>query len=238
MKIALIGYGKMGKEIEKIAQSRNHEVIYKFDVNNINELTAENLIKADVAIEFTKPESAYQNFQKCFDAGIPVVSGTTGWLDKMDDIQKLCKAGKTSFFYASNFSIGVNIFFKLNQYLAKIMNQYSDYNVDIEEIHHTQKLDAPSGTAISLAEDLIENIERKTTWKNAENVNENEISILSKREGNVTGTHYINYHSEIDDITINHVAHNRKGFALGAVLAAEFIKNKTGYFTMNDLLKL
>ncbi len=235
MKIAIIGYGKMGKEIEKIAQRRNHQIIYRFDKDNQNEFTIENLQKADLAIEFSTPENAYSNFIKCFEANIPVVSGTTGWLEKYDEIVDMCKKEGKSFFYASNFSLGVNIFFKLNQVLAKIMNTQNNFEVNMSETHHIHKLDAPSGTAISLANDIIENINRKNNWTK-ESPKSNEIEIESIREGEVFGVHQINYASEMDKIEIKHTLKNRKSLSLGAVLAAEFLVNKKGFHTMNDLL--
>ncbi len=235
MKIAIIGYGKMGKEIEKIAQKRNHQIIYKFDKDNQDEFTVENLKKVDIAIEFTIPEMAYQNFVKCFEADIPVVSGTTGWLDKYDEIVEMCKTKSKTFFYASNFSLGVNIFFKVNQFLAKIMNSQKDYEIEMSETHHIYKLDAPSGTAISLANDILQNIDRKNNWTKEQPKN-NEIKIESIREGEVFGIHQINYTSEMDKIEIKHELKNRASLSLGAVLAAEFLLNKKGFFTMNDLL--
>jgi len=235
MKIAIIGYGKMGKEIEKIALQRNHQIIFKFDKNNQNEFTTKNLQKADIAIEFSTPQNAYQNFKKCFEANVPIVSGTTGWLDKYDEIVETCKKENKAFFYASNFSLGVNIFFKVNQVLAKIMNNQNDFEVGMSETHHIHKLDAPSGTAISLANDIIENIERKNNWTK-EIPKTDEIQIESIREGEVFGIHEINYESEMDKIEIKHTLKNRKSLSLGAVLAAEFLINKKGFYTMNDLL--
>ncbi len=237
MKIALIGYGKMGKEIEEIAIQRKHEIIYKFDVNDSN-FTIDNLKKADIAIEFSTPNSAYQNYMKCFEANIPVVSGTTGWLNHKEELQNYVKANNKSFFYASNFSLGVNIFFKMNEFLAKIMNRYSSYNIDITETHHIQKKDAPSGTAITLAEDIINNIERKNSWINEETKDTDKLYINSLRKVNVPGTHTIKYKSDVDIIEITHEAKNRKGFAEGAVLAAEFLIGKKGIYNMNDLLNL
>ena len=237
MKIAIIGYGKMGKEIEKIATERGHQIKFKFDVNNTKDFTVENLKKTDVVIEFTTPEAAYNNFLKCFEANVPVVSGTTGWLSNLEDIKNRCKNQKQTFFYASNFSLGVNIFFKLNQYLSKIMNQYPDYQVDITETHHIHKLDAPSGTAITLSDDIVKNIERKKTWTD-KNATKDEILIKSIREGEIFGEHKINYESDIDVIEINHSLKNRKGLALGAVLAAEFTKNNKGFLTMNEFLNI
>ncbi len=236
MKIALIGYGKMGQEIEKIALDRGHEIVSKIDVSSSDSFNDDQFKSADVAIEFTRPEAAYENYLKCFEANIPVVSGTTGWLDKLPEIQDRCKNDNQAFFYASNFSLGVNIFFELNKQLARIMNKMNEYNVSMEEVHHTQKLDAPSGTAITLAEGLIENIDSKSNWKLDKEGDASDIAIKAIREGQVPGIHTIKYDSAVDEIIIHHSAKSRKGFALGAVLAAEFVKGKTGYLTMNDLL--
>jgi 4-hydroxy-tetrahydrodipicolinate reductase len=237
MKIALIGYGKMGREIELIALDRGHQVVSRIDLNTNDSFNDEAFQSADVAIEFTRPESAYDNYLNCFQYNIPVVSGTTGWLDKMEHIKNQCKEGNQTFFYASNFSLGVNIFFELNQHLARIMNQMKEYNVSMEEVHHTQKLDAPSGTAITLAEDLIQAIDRKTGWVNDTTSDGTQIPIRSIREGQVPGIHQVKYESDIDEITIHHSAKNRKGFALGAVLAAELTQSKKGFLGMSDLLK-
>lgn len=228
----------MGKEIQKIAIERGHKIIFKYDVNNKNEFTPENLKQADAAIEFTQPDSAYENYMKCFEAKIPVVSGTTGWLDKLSEIKHYCKKNNQTFFYASNFSIGVNLFFKLNKQLAILMNKAEAYDVSISETHHTEKQDAPSGTAITLAEDLIKNSNNKKTWLKENAVNNSELVIRSFREGNVPGIHTVKYESDVDYIEIKHSAKNRKGFALGAVLAAEFTQNHKGFLTMNDLLDL
>ena len=224
MKIALLGYGKMGQAIEKIATERGHEIILKIDQNTQN-YTFENI---DIAIEFSTPES------KALQAKIPVVAGTTDWLSKYNEAVELCKANNTAFLYASNFSIGVNIFFEINKALAQLMKNLPEYSVSIEEIHHTQKLDAPSGTAISLAETIIEN-SSKTHWKLNE-ASENEIPITAKRIENTPGTHTVTYQSDIDTIEIKHTAHNRKGFALGAVLAAEWILGRKGIFSMKEVL--
>lgn len=230
MKIALLGYGKMGQAIEKIATERGHEIILKIDQNTQN-YTFENV---DIAIEFSTPESAFANISKALQAKIPVVAGTTGWLSKYNEAVELCKANNTAFLYASNFSIGVNIFFEINKALAQLMKNLPEYSVSIEEIHHTQKLDAPSGTAISLAETIIEN-SSKTHWKLNE-AYENEIPITAKRIENTPGTHTVTYQSDIDTIEIKHTAHNRKGFALGAVLAAEWILGREGIFSMKEVL--
>ncbi len=236
MKIALIGYGKMGQEIEKIALDRGHEIVSKIDVTSSDSFDNANFKSADVAIEFTRPEAAYNNYIKCFEANVPVVSGTTGWLDKLEEIKDRCENDKQTFFYASNFSLGVNIFFELNKQLARIMNKMNEYNVSMEEVHHTQKLDAPSGTAITLAEGIIDNIESKTAWVLDREKSSEDVAIKAIREGEVPGIHTIKYESSVDEIIIHHSAKSRKGFALGAVLAAEFVKGKTGFLTMNDLL--
>lgn len=238
MKIALIGYGKMGKEIEKIALDRGHEIVLKIDVDNPEDLTVRNLQAADVAIEFTIPTSAVSNYQLCFEAGIPVVSGTTGWLEKMPQVHESCKKLNGTFFYASNFSIGVNIFFALNKKLAQLMANRPEYTVEMQEIHHTQKLDSPSGTAITLAEGILDNIPTLTNWVNKATPNRRELGITSHRTGEVPGTHIINYDSEVDSLQITHVANSRKGFALGAVLAAEFSYGKKGILDMNNLLNI
>lgn len=238
MKIALIGYGKMGKEIEKIALDRGHEIVLKIDVDNPEILTVRNLQTADVAIEFTIPSSAVSNYHLCFEAGIPVVSGTTGWLEKMPQVHESCQNLNGTFFYASNFSVGVNIFFALNKKLAQLMANRPEYKVDMQEIHHTQKLDSPSGTAITLAEGILDNIPTLTNWVNQETSNRRELGITSHRTGEVPGTHIINYDSDVDSLQITHVAKSRKGFALGAVLAAEFSFGKKGILDMNDLLNI
>lgn len=238
MKIALIGYGKMGKEIEKIALDRGHEIVLKIDITNPEDLNIENLKKADVAIEFTIPASATANYKLCFEAGIPVVSGTTGWLEKQAEVHQLCKDLNGTFFYSSNYSLGVNIFFVLNKKLAELMANHPEYSVEMKEIHHTQKLDAPSGTAITLAEGIIENMHAKKSWVNHTSGVAGEIGIISEREGQVPGTHIVNYDSEVDYIEITHCAKNRKGLAFGAVLAAEYSFGKKGILTMNDLLNI
>ena len=238
MKIALLGYGKMGKEIEQIALKRNHEIVAKVDISNSSDFSVQKLKNADVAIEFSIPESAINNIYKCFDANVPVVVGTTGWLKKLDEVKKKCNEKKQGLFYSSNYSIGVNIFFKLNSHLAKIMNVYEDYDVSLEEIHHAQKLDAPSGTGISLANQVLEEVKRKKKFVNNAPENMDDLVILSKREGEVPGTHIVTYNSAVDKIEIKHEAYSRKGFALGAVIAAEFMKNKKGIYGMDDLLKI
>jgi 4-hydroxy-tetrahydrodipicolinate reductase len=237
MNIALIGYGKMGRTIERIALDRGHYLVSVIDVENKDEFHSEPFRSADVAIEFTTPETAVDNYLKCFDAGIPVVSGTTGWLSRFEEIRNLCLDRGHTFFYASNFSIGVNIFFALNTYLAKIMNQFPDYEVNLTEIHHIHKADAPSGTAITLAKGILENIERKTQWKLAEAAaTPSDLSIQALREGEVPGTHEIVYQSGADTIRIRHEAQSREGFALGAVIAAEFTAGKQGFLGMEDML--
>lgn len=238
LKIALIGYGKMGKAIEAIALQRGHSVEIKIDIDNAADFTRENIQKADVAIEFTSPHSAYENVMKCLSFGIPVVCGSTGWLQQWDAVSNYCKQQNGCFLYASNYSVGVNIFFELNKRLAALMNPHTEYNVQMEEIHHTQKKDAPSGTAVTLAEQILENIDRKKNWVNKETNNPAELSIVSKRIDPAPGTHSVSYISEIDTIDIIHTAHNRTGFATGAVLAAEFAKDKKGIFGMKEVLGL
>ncbi|MDP3679817.1 MAG: 4-hydroxy-tetrahydrodipicolinate reductase [Flavobacterium sp.] len=232
MKIALLGYGKMGQVIERIALERGHEIVLKKDENN----TFDGLSNADVAIDFSVPTAAVSNISSCFHANVPVISGTTGWLEHYDEMAALCTAKNGGFISSSNFSLGVNIFFELNEYLAKIMSKFDSYSVDMEEIHHTQKLDAPSGTAISLAKGVIEN-SSYTNWT-MEKPEANQIHIEAKRIGTVPGTHTVTYNSVVDAIEIKHTAHNREGFALGAVIAAEWIVGKQGIFTMKDVLNL
>jgi len=236
MKIALIGYGKMGKEIEQIAVSRGHTIVLKIDIQNQADFTTENLSQADVAIEFTGPETAVNNYLKCFEAGVPVVSGTTGWLERKEEVEKGCSARQGCFFYASNFSLGANIFFALNKFLAKTMNKFPQYDVSMTEVHHTQKLDAPSGTAITLAEDILALNNIKTKWTIHEPQSKNELYINPVREGQVPGIHTIKYDSEVDYIEITHSAYGRKGLAFGAVMAAEYSKGRIGIFSMADLL--
>ncbi|UKM65027.1 4-hydroxy-tetrahydrodipicolinate reductase [Flavobacteriaceae bacterium GSB9] len=233
MKIALLGYGKMGKTIEQIALKRGHDVVLTIDKDDHDY----DITKADVAIDFSIPNVAFNNISNCLNNGVPVISGTTGWLDKYDDAVALCKEKNGAFIYASNYSLGVNIFFELNKTLAKMMSALKQYNISMEEIHHTQKLDAPSGTAISLAEDIIANHGSYKNWKLDES-DTNTISIVAKRIEDVPGTHTVTYQSEVDTITIEHEAHNRQGFALGAVIAAEWITGRSGVFTMNDVLGL
>jgi 4-hydroxy-tetrahydrodipicolinate reductase len=236
LNIALIGYGKMGKAIEAIALKRGHQVVLKIDIDTVSSFTKENLQKCDVAIEFTSPHSAVENILTCLEAGIPVVSGSTGWLSRWNEVKDKCTAVNGALIYASNYSVGVNIFFELNKYLSRLMNQQTDYDVSMEEIHHTEKKDAPSGTAITLAEQILENLGRKNQWVNHKSMTPEELSIISERIDPAPGTHKIKYSSSVDDIEIIHTAHNREGFATGAVLAAEFIKNKKGIFSMKEVL--
>ncbi|GAA4274566.1 4-hydroxy-tetrahydrodipicolinate reductase [Aquimarina gracilis] len=232
MKIALLGYGKMGKTIEKIAIERGHTIVLKVDKDDTNY----DVSQADVAIDFSIPAAAVNNITNCFNANVPVVSGTTGWLDHYEAMVSLCKDKKGGFIYASNYSLGVNLFFEINKKLAKMMSPVEGYDVSMEEIHHTEKLDAPSGTAITLAEGIIENT-NKNNWK-LDNGNLDTIRITAKRIDKVPGTHTVTYSSKVDDIEIKHTAHNRSGFALGAVIAAEWLKGKSGVFSMKDVLGL
>lgn len=245
MNIALLGYGKMGKIIEKIATDRKHNIVLKIDYNNLHELIAENLKKADAIIEFTTPGSVLDNIQHCFDADVPVVIGTTGWYEHLDEVKKKCESGNHTLLYASNFSVGVNIFFHINRKLAKLMNNYPYYDVQVEEIHHTQKLDSPSGTAITIAEGVIENLDSKKEWVNVlttegndaddSNIKNDQVLIESFRIDSVPGTHTVIYDSEVDTIEFKHTAHNRNGFALGAVLAAEWVHRKKGFFSVEQM---
>lgn len=238
MKVALIGYGKMGHMIEEVAIERGHDIVLKIHIDNTEEFTKENIASADVAIEFTGPDSAYENVKKCIDFGIPVVSGSTGWNNKLDEMKQYCLQKGGSFLHTSNFSIGVNIFFEVNKLLAKLMAPHSDYDVQLKEVHHTQKRDAPSGTAVTLAEGVLSNLPRKKNWVNKEASTPEELSIISERVDPAAGTHHVKYASAIDDIEIIHTAHSRKGFALGAVLAAEYIAGKKGVFDMKDVLNV
>jgi 4-hydroxy-tetrahydrodipicolinate reductase len=238
MKIALLGYGKMGKEIEAMALSRHHEIVLKIDAFNLDQFTPENLSRADVAIDFSTPDSAFSNIMKCFEAGVPVVCGTTGWLSRFDEVKKKCADLNQAFFYASNFSVGMNIFFALNKYLARLMNPVTDYDVSIREIHHVHKLDAPSGTAITLAMDLIAKMDRKKKWELNQSGDPAALKITAVREDEVPGTHVVTYESEVDSIEITHLAKNRRGLALGAILAAEFINGKKGVYSMQDMMDL
>lgn len=236
MRILLLGYGKMGKVIEQTALVRGHQIVGKIDINNRHELETFTKENTDVAIEFSAPEAAIENLRWAMKQGIPTVCGTTGWLQHRPEVEQLCKENNAAFFYASNYSIGVNLFFRLNKYLAKLIAPYSQYQVHTTEIHHTEKKDAPSGTAITLAEGLIGNLTNKTAWVNQEDATENQIPIVSLREGKVPGTHIVRYDSAVDTIEIQHIAHNREGFALGAVVSAEWLKDKQGVFGMDDLL--
>ncbi len=236
MNIALIGYGKMGKIIESIAVSRGHSVNLKIDISNAEMLTVENLQKCDVAIEFTGPHSAFNNVMKSLEANIPIVCGSTGWLSQYDEAVAFCNKQQGTLLYASNFSVGVNVFFEVNKLLAGLMSNLPDYDVSITEIHHTEKKDAPSGTAITLAEQILALVNRKETWENVSTTDKSKLTIISERIDPAPGTHKICYSSAIDDIEIIHTAHNRNGFATGAVLAAEFLLNKKGIFTMKDVL--
>ena len=232
MNIALLGYGKMGKAIEQIALERGHRIVLKIDIDQ-KEYDFSNV---DIAIDFSDPSAAFENIHKCIENDVPVVSGTTGWLSRYDEIIDFCNLKKGAFIYASNFSVGVNLFFNLNEYLSKIMRNINGYDVEMEEIHHIHKLDAPSGTAITLAESIIENSD-KTEWK-LENEKENDLYIRVKREGEVPGTHTVKYNSAVDSIEIKHTAFNRGGFALGAVVAAEWLLGKEGIFSMKDVLSV
>jgi len=245
MNIALLGYGKMGKIIEKIATDRKHNIVLKIDHENQHELTAENLKKADAIIEFTTPASVWSNIQHCFDAGVPIVVGTTGWYEHLPQVKQKCIENGSTLLYASNFSVGLNIFFHINKKLAKLMNNYPYYDVQVEEIHHTQKLDSPSGTAITSAEGIIDNLDRKKDWVNVltaegneaddSNLKNEQVLIESFRIDSVPGTHTVIYDSEVDTIEFKHTAHNRNGFALGAVLAAEWVHNKKGFFSVEEM---
>jgi 4-hydroxy-tetrahydrodipicolinate reductase len=242
MKIALLGYGKMGKMIEKIATDRHHEIVLKIDHDNLDDLTVENLQKADAAIEFSTPDTVLGNIQKCFEAGLPIVVGTTGWYGSLQQIKNDCDKSNNALIYASNFSVGVNVFFHVNKVLAKLMNKYPYYEVQVEEIHHVHKLDAPSGTAMTIAEGIIENLDSKSEWVNTVGeqvsdaaVKNNQLLIESLRIDSVPGTHTVIYDSEVDTIEFKHTAHNRTGFALGAVLAAEWIQDKKGFFEARDM---
>jgi len=242
MKLALIGYGKMGKMIESIALDRNHEIVLIIDQNNAHELTPENLRKADVAIEFSTPDTVLNNIQTCIAAGVPLVVGTTGWYGHLQKVKDDCLAAGSTVMYGSNFSVGVNIFFKLNQQLAKMMNNFADqYDVAMEEIHHIHKLDSPSGTAITIAEDVIGEFKNKTEWVDVKaddevtNHKPEHLIIASYREGEVPGTHAVIYDSDVDRIEFKHIAHGRQGFALGAVIAAEWLKGKTGFYSVKEM---
>ncbi|MBB2143901.1 4-hydroxy-tetrahydrodipicolinate reductase [Pedobacter sp. LMG 31464] len=242
MKIALLGYGKMGQIIERFALERGHEVVLKISIDNLEDFTVDNLAKADIAIDFSAPDAAVDNIYKCFDAGVPVVVGTTGWYGKLQEIKNDCLSSNNTLLYGSNFSVGVNLFFHLNKVLAKLMNNYPAYEVQVEEIHHTHKLDAPSGTAMTIAEGIIEEIDRKSEWLNEvvgtqipDVIKNEQLLIESHRIENVPGTHTVVYSSEVDEIEIKHTAHSRAGFALGAVIAAEWLQNKQGFYNIADV---
>lgn len=234
MNILLVGYGKMGKTIERVALGRGHRIAGKIDIDNMRDL---DIAEADVAIEFSHPDAAFQNVRKCIERKIPVVCGTTGWLDRKPEIEALTETKGATFFYASNYSLGVNLFFKLNEHLARMMNQFSAYDVSISEIHHVQKKDAPSGTAITLAEGVMKHLERKTKWVKAGSGHQEELEIESFRIDDVPGTHVVKYASAVDDIEIKHTAHTREGFALGAVMVAEWLRDKKGVLNMDHFLK-
>ena len=238
MKIALIGYGKMGKTIERIALERGHEIVSVIDVNNLDDFDSAAFKSADVAIDFTVPQVALSNYRRAFASGVAVVSGTTGWLEELPALKKEIEDGGKTLFWSSNFSIGVNIFMALNKHLAAIMNQFPNYNVEMTEVHHTQKLDAPSGTAITLAEGIFENLDRKSAWVKETETKPTEMAIKSIREGQVPGIHTIRYESEVDSIEITHDAKSREGFALGAVVAAEFTVGKNGLLGLEVLFIL
>jgi 4-hydroxy-tetrahydrodipicolinate reductase len=238
MRIALLGYGKMGKAIEEIAVKRGHQIVATIDLDNMADFTQENITKADAVIEFTSPHSAYDNVKKCIEFGVPVVCGSTGWTEKLPELQALNAEKNGAFIYSSNYSVGVNIFFEINKRLAALMAPHNEYEVILEETHHTQKKDAPSGTAISLAEQVLELVQRKKSWKNELSDNPEDLEIISQRIDPAPGTHSVKYSSAIDTIEIIHTAHNRTGFATGAVLAAEYAAGKHGFFTMKDVLGL
>ncbi len=234
MQIILLGYGKMGKTIERVALGRGHEITARIDIDNAVDFESSD---GDVAIEFSHPDAAFDNVKKCIERQLPVVCGTTGWLKRKGEIESLCKQSNGAFFYASNYSLGVNIFFKLNQYIARMMNNLSEYEISVDEIHHAEKKDAPSGTAITLAEGIISNVKRKKKWVNIKTGKPEDLFIESFRIDQVPGTHIVKYESAIDDIEIKHIAHSREGFAMGAVMVAEWIKGRSGIFSMDDFLK-
>ncbi|MEJ2881270.1 4-hydroxy-tetrahydrodipicolinate reductase [Pedobacter sp. GR22-6] len=242
MKIALLGYGKMGQIIERFALERGHEVVLKISIDNREDLTESNLRKADVAIDFSTPDAVISNIYTCFDANVPVVVGTTGWYGQLQEVKNECLSSNNSLLYGSNFSIGVNLFFHINKVMAKLMNDFPAYEVQVEEIHHTQKLDSPSGTAMTIAEDIIDNLGRKSEWVNElvgtpfeDTLTKEQLLIESHRIESVPGTHTVVYSSEVDEIELKHTAHNRSGFALGAVVAAEWLHNKQGFYNIADI---
>lgn len=234
MDIILLGYGKMGKIIERVALNRGHQIAARIDIDNAAEFFT---AKADVAIEFSHPDAAFENVKKCIERKLPVVCGTTGWLKRKPEIETICKQTDGTFFYASNYSLGVNIFFKMNEYMARMMDKFSEYDISLDEIHHAEKRDAPSGTAITLAEGILGNVKRKKKWVNRKTNQSEDLFIESFRIDQVPGTHVIKYESAIDDIEIKHIAHSREGFAKGAVMVAEWLKSKKGVFGMDDFLK-
>ena len=242
MKIALLGYGKMGQIIERFALERGHEIVLKINIDNQDELTASNLRKADVAIDFSTPDAAIDNIYACFDANLPVVVGTTGWYGQLQEVKNDCLQRNNALLYGSNFSIGVNLFFHVNKLLAKVMNNFPAYEVQVEEIHHTQKLDSPSGTAMTIAEGIIDNLDRKSEWVNElvgspfdDVLKKEQLLIESHRIENVPGTHTVVYSSEVDEIEFKHTAHSRSGFALGAVVAAEWLEGRQGFYNITDI---
>ena len=234
MDIILLGYGKMGRTIEKVARDRGHKIAARIDIDNASDFDS---VSGDVAIEFSHPDAAFENVKKCIEKRLPVVCGTTGWLSRKQEIETLCKTNDSTFFYASNYSVGVNIFFKVNEYIARMMNNLSEYDIAMDEIHHAEKKDAPSGTAITLAEGIINNAKRNKKWVNQKTGKSEDLFIESFRIDQVPGTHIVKYESAIDDIEIKHIAHSREGFAKGAVMVAEWIKDKRGIYTMDDFLK-
>lgn len=237
MKIALIGYGKMGQAIEELAIAKGHEISLRINDENLHEFTTERIQQVDVCIEFSTPHTAFENVKKCLEAGVATVCGSTAWLDHLPEAKVICEKHDAAFLYASNFSVGVNLFFKINELVASMMKSHPEYNVSMEEIHHTQKKDSPSGTAVTLAEGIMKHVTSKVNWVNEASINPTELEIISKRIDPAPGTHTVNYHSSIDDITITHTAHSRRGFASGALLAAEFLHDKKGIFSMGDVLK-
>lgn len=242
MKLAILGYGKMGRIIEQFAMERGHEIVLKVNEHNLDDLSIANLKNAEVAIDFSTPDSVMKNIEICFDAGVAIVVGTTGWYGQLQEVKNQCLKGKNTLLYGSNFSVGVNVFFHINKILAKIMNNYAQYEVQVEEIHHSEKLDSPSGTAMSIAEGILDELDRKNEWINQLVGSETELTtkpeqllIESHRIENVPGTHTVIYSSEVDEIEFKHTAHNRAGFALGALLAAEWVNDKTGFFNITDM---
>ncbi len=242
MKVALLGYGKMGQIIERFALERGHEVVLKINVDNLDDLNKSNLSKADVAIDFSAPDAAISNIYACFEANLPIVVGTTGWYGQLQEVKNECLSSNNTLLYGSNFSIGVNIFFHVNKVLAKLMSNFPAYDVQVEEIHHTQKLDSPSGTAMTIAEGIIEELDGKTEWVNElvgspfeDVIKKEQVLIESHRIENVPGTHTVVYSSEVDDIELKHTAHSRAGFALGAIVAAEWLQNKQGFYNIADI---